>query len=307
MYAASGLLSAPVSTLWILALAIVFSFHCQHLAQGCRECRWFHSTHLAMSIGMLYMFGASAFGWDFISPFIWMALYALTATAVLMWITYQILFRRSLEFLWVLSLIQQGAMIYMWAPMDYWIPWLSYGLAVYFALEAIAWPLGLYSEQSLARFGAFIAGSDSGTVAVVGFDRQSTPVENFCMTVMAASMAYMFVGMQLLMSAPPSIATAQAQQGGEAPSLTSKGAPPPEALLSYTPRALPHADPISEARFYRIEAGDTLARVSLRRYGDASKWPVLVKANPGLNPRRLKVGALIVLPELAGSGPVTQP
>ena len=157
MYAASGLLSAPVSALWILALAAVFFFHCQHLARGCRECRWFHSTHLAMSVGMLYMFGASVFGWDFVSPLVWTALYVLTAATIVAWITYQILRRRSLELLWVLALIQQGAMIYMWAPMNYWTPWVSYGLAVYFALEAIAWPLGLCSEHSLARVGASIA------------------------------------------------------------------------------------------------------------------------------------------------------
>jgi phage tail protein X len=307
MYAASGLLSAPVSALWMLALAAVFSIHCQHLAQGCRECRWFHSTHLAMSVGMLYMFGASAFGWDFISPFVWMALYVLTATAVLVWIGYQLLWRRSLEFLWVLALIQQGAMIYMWAPMNFWIPSLSYSLAVYFALEAIAWPLGLCSEHSLARLGAFIAGSDSGTVAVAGFDRQSTIVENFCMTAMAASMAYMFVGMQLLMSAPPPIAAAQPQQGREAPPIASKELSPPEARLSQTPRAMPHAGPISEAHYYRIAAGDTLARISLRHYGDASKWRDLVKANPGLYPRRLRVGATILLPEGASSVPATRP
>lgn len=55
------------------------------------------------------------------------------------------------------------------------------------------------------------------------------------------------------------------------------------------------------ARSYRIVAGDTLARIALRFYGDAGKWRDLAKANPGLDPRRPKVGAIIALPETAGA------
>lgn len=40
-----------------------------------------------------------------------------------------------------------------------------------------------------------------------------------------------------------------------------------------------------------IYPGGTLERIALRQYGDARKWRALAKANPGLDPRRLAVGA----------------
>jgi hypothetical protein len=313
MYAASSLLSARFSMFWIVALCAVFAFHCRHLGQGCRECRWLHSTHLAMAVGMVYMFGASGFGWDFVSQPVWMALYVAIAAAILVWIAYQIFRHGSFDLLWMLALIQQGAMIYMWEPMNDWRPWVSYGLAVFLALEAMAWPLGMCSEQNLARVSAIFAGDSGGTVTVAGFDRRSTLVENFCMTAMAASMAYMLVGMQLLMSTPMMsaqrpIAEAEPNQEPEAPSsIAAKGALAPKPQLEHAPTQVPAAAGTGAARFYRIAAGDTLARIAQRLYGDAGKWRELVKANPRLDPRRLKVGATIALPEAAGALPASRP
>lgn len=306
MYAASGLLSAPFSAFWIAALAAIFTFHCRHLAQGCRECRWYHSTHVAMAVGMLYMFGASGFGWDFVSQPVWVALYVAIAAAIFVWIVYQILQHGSFDLLWIPALIQQGAMIYMWEPMNGWRPWVSYGLAVYLALEAMAWPLGLSSEQSLARVSSLFAGGGSGTVTVAGLDRRSTLIENFCMTIMAASMGYMLVGMQLLMSSPMMsaqrpIAEGRLRREPEAPSIAAKEALAPEPQPSQAPKAAPAAAATGAARSYRIAVGDTLARIARRLYGDAGKWRDLAKTNPGLDPRRLRVGAIIALPEAAGA------
>jgi phage tail protein X len=311
MYAASGLLSARFSIFWIAALCAVFAFHCRHLAQGCRECRWLHSTHLAMAVGMVYMFGASSFGWDFVSQPVWMALYVAIAAAILVWIAYQIFRHGSFDLLWMLALIQQGAMIYMWEPMNDWRPWVSYGLAVFLALEATAWPLGLCSEQNLARVGSLITGGGGGTVTVAGSDPRSTLVENFCMTAMAASMAYMLVGMQLLMStatmsAQQPIAEAERQREPPPP-IVRKEALLPEPQPSQAPTGAPAAASTGAARSYRIAAGDTLARIARRLYGDAGMWRDLAKANPGLDPRRLRVGATIALPETATAVPAARP
>ena len=120
---------------------------------------------------MLYMFGVSAFGWSFVSQPVWLAFYVSITAAITALLAYQIFRHGSLDPLWLLALIQQTAMIYMWATMSFWRPWVSYGLAVYFALEAIAWPLGLCSEQSLARVGAAFAGG--GAVAANVLDRRS--------------------------------------------------------------------------------------------------------------------------------------
>ena len=116
----------------------------------------------------------------------------------------------------------------------------------------------------------------------------------------------MFVGMQLLMTAPisSSPAIAAEPQRSEPPSIATKEALAPKTQSLPTPSEMAGAA-ADEAKFYRIATGDTLARIALRRYGDAGKWRGLAKANPGLDPRRLKVGATIMLPETIDGVPAS--
>ncbi|MBM3985297.1 MAG: LysM peptidoglycan-binding domain-containing protein [Planctomycetes bacterium] len=53
---------------------------------------------------------------------------------------------------------------------------------------------------------------------------------------------------------------------------------------------------------YVIRSGDTLGAIARRTLGSESRWEELVKLNPGLDPKRLKIGATI---RLAGSAPAT--
>ena len=50
------------------------------------------------------------------------------------------------------------------------------------------------------------------------------------------------------------------------------------------------------ATLYVIQKGDTLSGVAKQRLGSANRWPEIVKANPGLNPKKLRVGQAIRLP-----------
>ena len=47
---------------------------------------------------------------------------------------------------------------------------------------------------------------------------------------------------------------------------------------------------------YAVHAGDTLQGIASRLYGDAERWRDIAKANPGLDPRRLRLGQVIKLP-----------
>jgi nucleoid-associated protein YgaU len=51
------------------------------------------------------------------------------------------------------------------------------------------------------------------------------------------------------------------------------------------------------ANTYVIQSGDTLYDIAVARYGDATFVQAIEKANPGLDPNRLRVGDRIVLPE----------
>ncbi len=55
---------------------------------------------------------------------------------------------------------------------------------------------------------------------------------------------------------------------------------------------------------YTIRSGDTLGSIAARHLGASKRWPEIARANPGLNPDRLRVGAVINLPcaNVAGQG-----
>ncbi|HUU82160.1 MAG TPA: LysM peptidoglycan-binding domain-containing protein [Phycisphaerae bacterium] len=57
------------------------------------------------------------------------------------------------------------------------------------------------------------------------------------------------------------------------------------------------------ARIYRVRPGDTLRSIALRHYGDANQWDAILRANPGIDPRRLRIGQRMILPPLRERAP----
>ena len=267
----AGLLSARASALWVAALCVVLVFHCGHLIRMHGERRWYHCAHVAMLLGMLYMYASLVFGLELLPAHVWLAIYVATSAAISIWICGRYRQRRAFGYLWVVALVQQGAMIYMWAPMKYWLPLVSYALAAYFALETSAW---------LAR--ACTAPAPGGAVAgglLVPPLAHRSVRGDICMAIMAASMGYMFVGMQLMMSMPRhSQQLARQQQssvngpvhyesGSETP------APTPELAAKEPASPSVETPPAASAESYTIIAGDSLGRIAARFYGDARRWP----------------------------------
>src|SRR5262249_20846810 len=54
---------------------------------------------------------------------------------------------------------------------------------------------------------------------------------------------------------------------------------------------------------HRIQPGETLSSISTAAYGSPSFYPAIVKANPGIDPQRLKVGQTINLPDASAIKP----
>ncbi len=48
---------------------------------------------------------------------------------------------------------------------------------------------------------------------------------------------------------------------------------------------------------YTIKEGDYLQTIAQTLFGDATLWPAIIKANPGINPKRLKIGQKIIIPD----------
>jgi LysM repeat protein len=289
-----GLLSARASAVWIAALCVVLVFHCGHLIRMHGERRWYHCAHVVMLLGMLYMFASMAFGLDLLPAHVWLTIYVATSAAIIIWIWERYRQRRAFGHLWIAALVQQGAMIYMWAPMNYWLPLVSYGFAAYFALETSAW---LTRACVKPTPGAAVAGA--GGPLVMPLAHRSVRGD-ICMAIMAASMGYMFVGMQLMMSMPRhSQQLARQQQlsvSGSAYYESGSETPAPELAAKEPARPSVETPPAASAETYTIVAGDSLGRIAARLYGDARRWPSITKANPGLHPRQLRIGQVIKLP-----------
>ncbi len=48
---------------------------------------------------------------------------------------------------------------------------------------------------------------------------------------------------------------------------------------------------------YVVVIGDSLGRIALKLYNKSARWPEIVAVNPGIDPRRLRPGQVIKLPE----------
>lgn len=65
-----------------------------------------------------------------------------------------------------------------------------------------------------------------------------------------------------------------------------------------TERPTPRA-PGNTPRTYIVKAGDTLSSIALKVYGEESAWFKIAQANPSVDPKRLQVDQVLVLPNLA--------
>jgi nucleoid-associated protein YgaU len=74
--------------------------------------------------------------------------------------------------------------------------------------------------------------------------------------------------------------------------------PPVSATPSPGPRRFETVPPVAPAaaNTYTVQKGDTLWSIAQRFLGDGQRWREIVDLNPGLEPAKLKVGQVILLP-----------
>lgn len=59
---------------------------------------------------------------------------------------------------------------------------------------------------------------------------------------------------------------------------------------------LPEPEPIVETKTYTIQKGDNYWKIAKEIYGDPMKMKDIEAANPGIDPKKLKIGDEIILP-----------
>jgi hypothetical protein len=186
----TDLLPPLVTWLWLLALTAVLVFHCSHFVRMGGQHRWFHASHILMLVSMLYMYASMEFSWKWLPAALQAWTFAASTAAILIWMAYRLVQRNPFSFLWILALIMQAAMIYMWLPN--WLPVLTWALVVYYGLETLAWLVGIVDDTK----GRGPVGPGVRT-AFVPLTHPSL-LANISMAIMAASMGYMFAAMQLM-------------------------------------------------------------------------------------------------------------
>jgi nucleoid-associated protein YgaU len=59
---------------------------------------------------------------------------------------------------------------------------------------------------------------------------------------------------------------------------------------------------------YTVQAGDTtLAKIAEKELGSSKEWPKIVEANPGLDPRKLRIGQKLIIPGKSGNSGTSTP
>ena len=210
-----------------LALGIVHHLPCLIFGHANR---WFHAGHAAMALSMIYMYLSMSYDWNWLPAKWQMWFFAATSIAITGYILSRFIGREPLNFLWILLLVQQAAMAYMWYPMMRWNAILVFALVSWFAVETFGWSANLFPDDvrrrenrswfpyELVARPIATQGGQSATVTAVRAGTALTAEvsagagdchtgahlvgsgwkDRAVMAIMALSMGYMFYGMQLL-------------------------------------------------------------------------------------------------------------
>jgi nucleoid-associated protein YgaU len=90
--------------------------------------------------------------------------------------------------------------------------------------------------------------------------------------------------------------------------MTSESPPlpplPPSTPAPPTRRVVPSSSPPSNLK---VAPGDTLTAIAERTLGDGNDWYLIMAANPGMNPDRLRVGQILKIPAKSARPPAATP
>lgn len=216
-----------LSVLFSLGLAMGIVHHLPCLIGG-HGSRWLHGGHVAMAVSMIYMYLSMSFGWDWL-PGMWqMWFFVVSSIGTGAYLLGRLIRGLTVNFCWVLALIQHVAMIYMWYPMMRWNAVVIFLLVSWFAVETFGWTANLFPDDvrilenrrwfpyevgsrqpASASAGGrgpvtVLAGRSARGVATsvgvrgVHYLTTSYWMDRAAMAFMAVSMGYMFYGMGLM-------------------------------------------------------------------------------------------------------------
>jgi hypothetical protein len=183
--------------LWVGVYAVIVVVHLSHAIEVEGRQRTWHFGHVVMAVGMVSMLLPSRL--KIVSDVAWEILFAVVAAAILAWLLRAWINRRTVNFLWALSLLDMLAMVYMFAFPGAAIAPVTYVLVIYFVGVMVGWMKGMFDDDGgRDRLLPLVIGPRSCSVSTFAgpLPGASSVSERTTLSAMAAGMAYMFIAMQ---------------------------------------------------------------------------------------------------------------
>jgi hypothetical protein len=187
---------AIVGALFFVGILVI---HARHVLDSQGQRRAWHSGHVLMALGMIFMFApASIDHFDIPSGF-WQLVFANATGIALAWILAQALSRQVVNLLWVVIASDLAAMVYMWSPGGFVSP-VTWLLVAYFAAQTVLWATNLMRRADDLAVGRRFTVDSSGALAASAAQPLVCDRDlRISVGGMTLGMAYMFAAMQLSM------------------------------------------------------------------------------------------------------------
>jgi preprotein translocase subunit SecG len=203
-HGATNILPNWLAIVWTVVFVAIFVIHLLHVRDTHGQRRLWHSGHVLMAAGMVFMFAPSSIDHFNIPATFWQLAFANAAGLMIAWVIFQMLSGRAVNLLWIVIAIDLGAMVYMWSPNGFVAP-VTWLLVAYFAIQSLAWATNTFRRLDREHQipGISRISINPGGTATISVAAHAEPL--VCeldlrpsMALMGLGMAYMFAAMQLL-------------------------------------------------------------------------------------------------------------
>jgi hypothetical protein len=195
----TSILPSWLAVIWTLVFVAILISHARHIQQSSGQRRIWHSGHVAMAAGMIFMYAPATIDVYHIPSGFWQIAFADGGLAALAWILAQALGGQAVNVLWGLLAIDMGVMVYMWSPSGFVAP-VTWTLVAYLVWQSVLWITDrMRAIDHHTLWGSHASVTPGGEVAISAAEPlvcfSDLRVSMFAMTL---GMAYMLAAMQLM-------------------------------------------------------------------------------------------------------------
>ena len=115
-HGATNILPAWLSVIWTLIFLTIVVVHALHVSETHGERQLWHSAHVLMAVGMLFMFAPPSLDHFGVPAAFWQLLFATAAVGLVIWMLVELTNGVAVNRLWLAITFDLAAMAYMWSP-----------------------------------------------------------------------------------------------------------------------------------------------------------------------------------------------